>query len=141
MTLSFAERLNHLFATVQPAGRGPYTNAEVAGSTGLAESLIGYLRSGKRANPTLHTLSALGRHFGVSAAYFVDDQVAAQVTALLTQLRLLELVGGALQRDEVRELVARLAGLSAESIAAMSVVVDQLSRLEQPALVSARTRS
>lgn len=131
---TLAEKINHLFGTVRPAGRGAYTNAEVAAATGLAESLIGYLRCGKRANPTMNTLLALSRHFGVAPAYFLDDALAAQVDATQAARAMLEVLGGALRRAEIQELVSRLATLPAEDVTAMIAIADRLQTGRQPAL-------
>src|SRR5690348_12539136 len=75
---SFASKLNRLFEIVVPPGRGPYTDTEVstalsaAGIKGVSHSYLRYLRRGERDNPSLATIQALARFFGVPAAYFFD---------------------------------------------------------------------
>jgi hypothetical protein len=129
---TLAERLDSLFATVVPAGRGPYSNAEVATATGLAASYIGYLRTGKRQNPTLQTLEVLARFFGVPVAYFYDDDAEQRIEAQLEQLRALSSLRQVLQREGVRDLAARMGGLSDGGIAAIGQLVDLLLDKQQP---------
>lgn len=109
-TRSFADRLNHLFDTVVPAGRGPYSTAEVAQAiTDQGEPVSGsylwMLRKGQRDNPTLRHLNALAKFFGVPPAYFFDQQVTEQVD---TDLELLV----SLRDAGVRNVALRASGLS-----------------------------
>jgi transcriptional regulator with XRE-family HTH domain len=70
-SLSFAAKLNHLFATVRPAHGGEATYREVAaaiaeqGGPTISPSYIYQLRSGIRQNPTLRHVQALAKYFGV----------------------------------------------------------------------------
>jgi len=75
-----ADRLDHLFRTVHPKDRGPYTPAEVAGAINkaagekvISSTYVWQLRTGRRDNPTQKHLSALAAFFGVSPMYFFDD--------------------------------------------------------------------
>ena len=72
-----AQRLNHLFATVHPAGRGPYTLREVAdainreaGETIISASYLSQLRAGQRSEPSHSRLLAIARFFCVDVDYF-----------------------------------------------------------------------
>ena len=64
MSNTFAARLNRLFDTVYPPGRGPHTSAEVIAalkSEGITMSApyLSQLRSGNRTNPSVATMAAL----------------------------------------------------------------------------------
>lgn len=124
-----AEKLNHLFATVHPAGRGPYSNEEVAaaiqeqGGPTISGTYIWLLRRGRRDNPTKKHLEALANFFGVPPAYFFDDETAAQ---LAPQLRLL----AALRDVSVREIALRVAEFSPDSRDAIRGMIEQVSQLE-----------
>lgn len=126
---TLADRLNHLFATIHPPGRGPYTNAEVedairgAGGS-ISEQYIHLLRNGKRDNPTYKHLEALAKFFDVPVAYFFDDSVAETYSA---ELRLL----GALRDARVRNVALRAATLSPQALNAIAGVLEQLRVLEQ----------
>lgn len=124
---SFAEKLEHLFATVHPRGRRPYTLDEVAagiaqsGDEPISANYIWMLRKGARANPTIKTVQALAHFFGVPPAYFVgEDDLADRVDS---QLELL-----AKMRDAgVASLGLRSAELTPESTAAIAKMIDVAS--------------
>ena len=127
---SLAGRLNHLFDTVHPAGRGPYSNEEVAravreqgGDVSLSRAYLSYLRSGERDNPTFQHLQVIARFFGVTPAYFFDDVVAAEVDAQLS-------LAVALRDAGVRAVALRAAGLSPRGIEAVAAIIDQVRSLE-----------
>ena len=76
----FAQRLEHLFRTVHPKDRKPYTNVEVAeainqaaGDQVISQAYVWQLRKGKKDNPTRKHIAALAAFFGVSPMYFFDD--------------------------------------------------------------------
>jgi transcriptional regulator with XRE-family HTH domain len=119
-----AQRLSHLFLTVHPEGRGPYSHAEVAeainqaaGKNIISTVYIWQLRTGQRDNPTMRHLSALAAFFGVSPAYFFPGSQAGQDR---TQPDLAK----ALRDDSVRDLALRAAGLSDRSLQAISQIID-----------------
>jgi len=120
---SLADKLNYLFRTAHPKGRGPYTHQEVHAATTISPSLLSALRSGKASNPTKDTLERLARFFGVHPAYFFDDQAAEETVA---QLGLL----AALRDNEVAQLAMRAAGLSPESLASIRTSVEHIRKLE-----------
>ncbi|GGW46347.1 helix-turn-helix domain-containing protein [Streptomyces caelestis] len=125
---TFADRLNHLFHTVAPAGRGPYSTDEVArviSATGvsISSSYIWLLRNGQRNNPTLRHIGALAKFFGVPPAYFFDDRVAEEVDAELEFLVSLRDVG-------VQRIALRAAGLSPESLQSISDIIERIRDLE-----------
>ena len=126
---SLADKLEHLFRTVHPRGRGPYSNNEVAEAIKRASgpkisgTYIWQLRKGVRDNPTKQHLEALAQFFRVDPAYFFDDAEADRIDAglqLLTKLR----------DTDARALAARLPGLSPGSRAAVAELVAHLERLE-----------
>lgn len=126
---TFAEKLNHLFATVYPASRGPYSNEEAAaaireqGGPSISGTYIWLLRKGQRANPTLKHLEALASLFGVPPAYFFDDDEAARVDAQLELLAAMRDLG-------VRSVALRMAGLSPKSLSSIAEVVERVRELE-----------
>ena len=136
-----AERLNHLFATVHPLGRGPYTNEEVASAIraeggDISKQYIAYLRKGERENPRMHHLEALARFFGVHAAYFFDDEIADRTDARLDQLRILRDAGmtedalRSLDTAGVSRIALRMAGLSPLGLNFAEEVIDRLREME-----------
>jgi len=126
---TLAEKLNHLFAAVHPAGRGPYSNEEVAAAIqdragpSISGTYIWLLRKGQRDNPTKKHLEALAEFFGVPPAYFFDDDTAAQLRAELDLL-------AALRDASVRDIALRAAELSPDSLDAIRGMIDQVRQLE-----------
>jgi len=125
---TLADKLNHLFRTVVPPGRGPYGSEEVAqaitaNGVSISGSYIWLLRKGQRDNPTLRHLQALADFFGVPAAYFFDDKVAADVDADLALLVALKDTG-------VQGVALRAAGLSPKSLDSIGEVIDRVRELE-----------
>src|SRR4051794_22897931 len=84
-TRTLAEKLNHLFATVHPPGRGEFMLDEVAeaisqqGETSITAAYLSQMRRGQRTNPSKNVLEALARFFGVSPAYFFDDELTGKI--------------------------------------------------------------
>lgn len=120
---SFADKLEHLFATVHPRDRRPYSMDVVAakiteqGGDPVSAGYLWMLRKGQRDNPTIRTVEAIARFFGVPTAYFFDDELAGRVDE---QLELL-----AKMRDAGLESLGLRAGeLSPESRAAVARVID-----------------
>jgi transcriptional regulator with XRE-family HTH domain len=123
-----AIRLNHLFETVHPPGRGPYSNEEVARAIraqggDISRAYLSYLRNGERTNPTLQHLDALARFFGVTPAYFFNDDVAAEVSAELE-------LAVALRDAGVRAVALRAAGLSPRGLHAVAAMIEEVRSLE-----------
>ena len=126
---SLATKLDRLFQAIRPAGRSEYSYQEVAdairgdGGPTISATYLWQLRKGIRDNPTRNHLAALARFFGVSPAYFFDDDAAEVVDAQLSLL-------AAMRDASVRSVALRAAGLSVESLAAVQVVIDHARRLE-----------
>lgn len=128
MSTTFAARLNRLFESVYPPGRGPHTSAEVIAalkSEGITMSApyLSQLRSGNRTNPSTATMAALANFFRIKPDYFTDDTYYEKLDAELSWLTEL--------RDEgVRRIATRAIGLSAESQQDILIRIDELRRKE-----------
>jgi transcriptional regulator with XRE-family HTH domain len=125
---SLANKLNHLFQTVVPAGRGPHSTEEAAqaitaSGVPISGSYIWLLRKGQRDNPTLRHLAALAKFFGVPPAYFFDDEVTERVNAQLE-------LATALRDTRVRNLALRAEGLSAASLDALLTMVNEARKMQ-----------
>ncbi|QTZ94655.1 helix-turn-helix domain-containing protein [Streptomyces auratus] len=140
-TGKLASRLNHLFATVHPRDRGPYSNEEVARAIreqggDISKAYLAYLRNGTRSNPTMHHLEALAAFFSVKPAYFFDDEVAEEVDSMLVRLVALREAGlqlsewEALRDAGITKIAARANGLSPKGLVAAAEILDQLRALE-----------
>lgn len=93
---TIAERLDHLFQEIHPAGRGPFSYHEVAqaireqaGPDGptVSHGTLQQIRTGAKTNPTVKTLEAVAAFFGVPVGYFLDDTVAERVEARVRELK------------------------------------------------------
>ena len=129
MSKTFAARLNRLFDTVYPPGRGPHTSVEVItalkaeGITTVSAPYLSQLRSGNRTNQSAATMAALANFFRVKPAYFTDDEYYQKLDKELTWL--------ATMRDEgVRRIAARTVGLSAQAQDDVAAKVEELRRTE-----------
>jgi transcriptional regulator with XRE-family HTH domain len=127
---SLAWKLNRLFETVHPPGRGPYSPEEVAraiterGEFGkVSTAYIYMLKRGERDNPTKRHLEALADFFGVKPAYFYDDAATARIDQQL------ELIA-AFREGEIRTLAARASGLSPSSLGGILQMVDAARKIE-----------
>jgi transcriptional regulator with XRE-family HTH domain len=124
-----ARRLDDLFASARPRGK-QWTNAEVATELKRASPdlkvgavYLSQLRNGKRTNPSPELLSALARFFGVSAAYFLDDEVGDSVQAELAALH-------AMRNAGVRAVAMRAAGMRADNLQAITAIMDQYRQMQ-----------
>ncbi len=126
---TLAEKIDRLFRTIHPQGRGEYSFEEVAeairarGGPTISATYIWQLRKGLKDNPTKKHLEALAGFFGVSPVYFFDDEVAARIEAELDLLV-------ALRDAPVRHLAARAFGLSPESLSALAEMIERIRQLE-----------
>jgi transcriptional regulator with XRE-family HTH domain len=129
MSKTFAARLNRLFETVYPTGRGQHTSAEViaalkAEGITMSAPYLSQLRSGNRTNPSAATMAALANFFRIKPAYFTDDEYFEKLNQELTWL--------AEMRDEgVRRIAARTVGLSPEAKEDLVARAEELRRKEQ----------
>jgi transcriptional regulator with XRE-family HTH domain len=94
---TLADKVNFLIDRAHPAGRGPFSNNEVADlirhATGedVSYTTIWKLRNGQAQNPQKRLIEALARTFGVPPAFFFDDY-DEQTGLLHEQVELLALV-------------------------------------------------
>ena len=95
---TLADKVNWLIDRAHPAGRGPYSNAEVIALiekvTGeqFSHTTIWKLRNGQAANPQMRLIEALAKTFGVPPAFFFSDYDNEQAGLLREQVELLALV-------------------------------------------------
>jgi transcriptional regulator with XRE-family HTH domain len=95
---TLAGKVNWLIDRAHPAGRGPYSNAEVtaliAKVTGqqFSHTTIWKLRNGQATNPQMRLMEALARTFGVPPAFFFPDYDPEQAGLLGEQAEVLALV-------------------------------------------------
>jgi transcriptional regulator with XRE-family HTH domain len=127
---TLAQRLDHLFQTVHPRGRGPYTLREAAaainedtGSQVMSAAYLAQLRNGQRTEPSHSRLTAIARFFGVDVRYFTDDQTAQRTDEQIALL-------ADLADSDVRAIAVRTVGLSQASLETIRAVVENARRLE-----------
>ena len=86
MSNTFAARLNRLFDTVYPPGRGPHTSAEViaalkAEGVTMSAPYLSQLRSGNRTNPSATTMTAKQTPRSAMAASMLTFSISASFLA------------------------------------------------------------
>jgi transcriptional regulator with XRE-family HTH domain len=128
MSTTFAARLNRLFDTVCPPGRGPHTSAEViaalkAEGITMSAPYLSQLRSGNRTNPSSATMAALANFFRIKPAYFTDDEYYEKLDKELSFL-------ATMRDDGVRRIAQRAAELSPEAQREVMQRVNELRRAE-----------
>jgi transcriptional regulator with XRE-family HTH domain len=128
MSTTFAARLNRLFDTVYPPGRGPHTSAEViaalkAEGITMSAPYLSQLRSGNRTNPSTATMAALANFFRIKPAYFTDDEYYEKLDRELSWL-------ATMRDDGVRRIALGAAELSAEGRQDIVERVNELRRKE-----------
>ena len=126
---TLAEKLDRLFSTMHPRGRGEYTYEEVAEGIrqrggSISASYIWMLRKGQQTNPSKGHLEALADFFGVPVSYFFDQTVADRVDA---QLELL----AAMREAGVQEIALRVSELTPEGRRAIAAMIKQVRQLQQ----------
>jgi len=129
---TLADKVNWLIERAHPAGRGPYSNSEVAelikNVTGeeVSYTTIWKLRNGQAKNPQMRLIEALAKTFGVPPAFFFDDYDGQQAGLLQEQVELLALIRDAhintaqlrtilSLSDEARQAVADLIEITARN--------------------------
>ncbi|WP_031465105.1 helix-turn-helix domain-containing protein [Sciscionella sediminilitoris] len=124
-----ATRLDQLFRTARPGGKR-WTNAEVVAELKrispelkVGPVYLSQIRTGKRTNPSQELLSALAKFFGVSVAYFFDEELADSV---LSELAAVE----AMRQSGVRAVAMRAAGLREENLEAITTIMDQYRQMQ-----------
>ena len=128
MSTTFAARLNRLFDTVYPPGRGPHTSAEViaalkAEGVTMSAPYLSQLRSGNRTNPSSATMAALANFFRIKPAYFTDDEYYEKLDRELSWLM-------TMRNENIRRIAIGASGLSAEAQQDIVQRVEELRRKE-----------
>ena len=82
------------------------------------------IRNGKKNNPSARNLAAIAELFGVPMEYFFNSETAAKIDADLRLLSAVRDVG-------VQGVALRASGLSAESLASLEGIIDQVRKLER----------
>jgi transcriptional regulator with XRE-family HTH domain len=128
MSTTFAPRLNRLFDTVYPPGRGPHSSAEVvaalrAQGISFSAPYLSQLRSGARDHPSEATITALAEFFRVDPAYFTDDEYFSKLDEELELL-------AALRDVNIQRIASRMVGLSPTAQQDVATTVEQLRRKE-----------
>jgi transcriptional regulator with XRE-family HTH domain len=128
MSTTFSARLNRLFDTVYPPGRGPHTSAEViaalkAEGITMSAPYLSQLRSGNRTNPSSATMAALANFFRIKSSYFTDDEYYEKLDKELAWV-------STLRDDGVRRLALRASELSPEGQLDVMERINQLHREE-----------
>ena len=101
---TLADKVNWLIDRAHPAGRGPYTNNEVADliekTTGeeISYTQIWKLRNGQAQNPQMRLIEAMAKTFGVPAAFFFPEFDEKQAGLLQEQVELLAMIRDARHR-------------------------------------------
>ncbi len=127
---TFAQRLEYLFETVHGRDGEALTMDQVAariaeqGDEHVSAAYLSALRRGVRDNPTLRTIEALARCFGVPPSYFLDDGTEERVRDQLSTLAELRGVG-------VKNIKFRGADLVAESRAEIITLLQELASESQ----------
>ena len=129
MSTTFAARLNRLFDTVYPPGRGPHTSAEViaalkAEGITMSAPYLSQLRSGNRTNPSSATMAALANFFRIKPAYFTDDEYYEKLDKELSWM-------AAMRDDSVRRIAQGASELPPQARQEIAQRIDELRRTEQ----------
>ncbi|MEU9112549.1 helix-turn-helix transcriptional regulator [Streptomyces sp. NPDC048483] len=135
---TLAERLNHLFAHMHPAG-APYTNAFVAdeisgaaeyGGVKVTEQYLSMLRNGRRTNPGPELLRALAKFFAVPVGYLLGDLSQPQAARVEEEVRFL----AAMRDQRVRAIALRSVGLPPEVQDSLTTIISQFrQQMDLPA--------
>ncbi|BBX75542.1 helix-turn-helix transcriptional regulator [Mycobacterium shinjukuense] len=128
MSTTFAARLNRLFDTVYPPGRGAHTSAEViaalkAEGITMSAPYLSQLRSGNRTNPSAATMAALANFFRIKPAYFTDDEYYEKLDKELQWL-------ATMRDDAVRRVASKIQDLSPQAQQQVLERIDELRRTE-----------
>jgi len=124
-----AQRLDLLFEMAkEKAGRklGAGTVADginaAAGEKVIDQTYIWQLRTGRKDNPSYNVLVQLAQYFGVSPMFFFPDDPAGQAVGPSLQ--------AALSDERIRTLALTAAGLSDQSVDAITVMAKHVRALE-----------
>jgi transcriptional regulator with XRE-family HTH domain len=128
---TLADKVNWLIDRAHPAGRGPYSNAEISALiekvTGeqFSHTTIWKLRNGQASNPQMRLIQALARTFGVPPAFFFDDYDEEKAGLLREQV---ELRDSGVTGAQLRALAA----LTPAARQAVADLIEHTARNEAP---------
>src|SRR5215472_19107354 len=131
---TLAEKVEWLISHSHPAGRGPYSNAEVVTlihkATGqeFSHTTIWKLRNGQATNPQMRLIEALARAFGVPPAFFFDDYDEHKAGLLRDQVELLALIR---DTDVTAAQLRTLLQLSPEALQAVTDLIKHTAQRER----------
>jgi transcriptional regulator with XRE-family HTH domain len=123
--MSLSYKIDRLFTTMHPKGRGEWTYREAsmaikaAGIT-ISPSYIWQLRKGERTNPTLRQIEGLANFFHVPVTYFFGS--TEQFNTIDAQLSLVR----AMRDQDIRDIALRTATLTSDGLRIVSTLIDQL---------------
>ena len=125
---SLKERLAHLMHVTVPPGGKSLTTRELARQVTeagfrVSHTYIAKLLNGKTDDPSINCLRALGKVFGVPAAYFLHDEVTEKVNRDLDLL-------SAIRDGDVRIIALGARGLSPGSRESVLNGIRHLRKLE-----------
>ena len=126
---TLAEKIDRLFRTVHRRGHEEYSYDDVAvgirqrGGPTISATYVWHLRKGLRDNPTKRHLEALADFFGVPPSYFFDEAASRRIEQ---QLELL----AAIRDAGVQHLALRAVGLSSDSLAAITQMIEIARKVE-----------
>lgn len=124
-----AAKLDRLFKTFRRPDRGEYSYDEVAralasrGGPTISATYVWQLRTGRRTNPTKSHLEGLADFFGVSPAYFFDEDAGTRIDQELDLL-------AAMRDAQVTQIALRSLGLSRSSLEAIRGIIENVRKLE-----------
>jgi len=84
---------------------------------------LSQLRSGRKTNPSARLVGGLASFFGVSVAYFFDEDEAAAIRDQLDKLAML-------RDSRIRGIMTRTQGMSESSIEHLSGIIDHIRSIE-----------
>lgn len=106
---TLADRVNWLISTAHPAGRGPYSSAEVAALirkiTGerVSHTTIWKLRNGQATNPQKRLIEPMARTSGVRPAFLFGDHDVNQADLVQEEVEMLAMICDArITADQLR---------------------------------------
>jgi len=130
---TLADKVNWLIERAHPAGRGPYSNNEVAelikdvAGEEVSYTTIWKLRNGQAKNPQMRLIEALAKTFGVPPAFFFADYDEQQAGLLQEQVELLALIRDAhINTAQLRTILS----LSDEARQAVADLIEVTARNE-----------
>ena len=111
---TLADKVNWLIDRAHPAGRGPFSNSEVAAlikdaaGEEVSYTTIWKLRNGQAQNPQMRLIEAMAKTFGVPAAFFFPEFDEQQAGLLQEQVELLAMIRDArIDTEQLRAKIGR----------------------------------